>query len=69
MLSNIYDRLYFILEKVKGVEARIDILERYSGKSRGKRLNTFYGEQTGKLKNLFKKIKNVRNKEIRVQTP
>ena len=45
MLANIYDRLHFILEKTKGIEARLDLLERSKGKSRGKELNTLYGER------------------------
>ena len=56
MLSNIYDRLYFILEKVKGVEARLDILERSKGKSKGKELNTLYGERKKGLRGWLKRF-------------
>lgn len=55
MLSNIYDRLHFILEKVKGVEARLDLLERSKGKSREKKLNTLYGERKKGLRRLLKR--------------
>lgn len=48
MLSNIYDRLYFIQEDFKKVGMRLDSLERFVGKSRLKRLNTLYGEQKKK---------------------
>lgn len=61
MLSNIYDRLYFIQKKLEGVEIKLDSLERSVGKSRRKRLNTFYGEQKKKWTKLFKR-KNDRNK-------
>lgn len=50
MLSNIYDRLYFILEKLKGVEGRLDLLERSRRKRKGINVNTFYGEQVKGLK-------------------
>ena len=55
MLSNIYDRLHFILEKVKGVEARIDLLERSKGKSSVRKLNTLYGERKKGLRGLLKR--------------
>jgi len=55
MLSNIYDRLYFILESVRKVEERFDILERSVGKSRLKRLDTFYGEREKRFGGLFKR--------------
>lgn len=58
MLSNIYDRLYFIQKKIEGVEIKLDSLERSVGKSRRKRLNTFYGKQKKKWTNWLKsKIK------------
>ena len=55
MLSNIYDRLYFILEKINKVEEKFDVFERSVGKSRHKRLNTFYGERKKRFGGLLKR--------------
>ena len=57
MLANIYDRLHFILEKTKGIEARLDLLERSKRKRKGTSVNTLYGERTKRFANLRKRIK------------
>ena len=55
MLANIYDRLYFILEKTKGIEGRLDLLERSVRKSGVRKLNTLYGERGKRFRGLFKR--------------